>query len=311
MTTRVDVEQIETTRSEKVLAFVLAAFLIVGGIWAYVKIDEIGEPQRPSPVAQGVATDDVSPADRQAVAAKRRAQFKLNRAERQRSNAVRKVEFAREEYRASLDAGEPSASLEAAYREAQAELESAASAVARAQAELDGAARAAAPAEQRIKEAEERRNEEERDHDRQTFLLRLVLIAALLGGSYLLLGSLRRRRSPYLPLGLAAVGASAVVALYMAGDYGFDTIEFEEVGPLAISLMGIATTTAAFIALQRYVARRIPLWRVKRGDCPFCGHPVRGNRHCEGCGRQVVAPCAKCEAPRRVGSEHCGACGAA
>ena len=36
----VDVEEIQTTKSEKLLAVVLAAFLLVGGIWAYQKIDD-------------------------------------------------------------------------------------------------------------------------------------------------------------------------------------------------------------------------------------------------------------------------------
>ncbi len=31
------VEEVEITRSEKFLAFVLAAFLLIGGIWAYVE----------------------------------------------------------------------------------------------------------------------------------------------------------------------------------------------------------------------------------------------------------------------------------
>jgi hypothetical protein len=70
-------------------------------------------------------------------------------------------------------------------------------------------------------------------------------------------------------------------------------------------------TLLAFVGLQRYLARRIPHRRVRKGECPFCGYPVRGNEHCESCGREVIAPCAKCNEPRRVGSLHCGACGAA
>jgi hypothetical protein len=77
-----------------------------------------------------------------------------------------------------------------------------------------------------------------------------------------------------------------------------------------LSLFGIALTLLAFVALQRYLARRLPLRRVRKRECPFCGYPVRGNRRCEGCGREVVAGCAACGADRRVGVLHCGACGA-
>lgn len=40
MSTRVDVEEIQTTKSEKLLAAVLVVFLLVGGIWTYQKIDD-------------------------------------------------------------------------------------------------------------------------------------------------------------------------------------------------------------------------------------------------------------------------------
>ena len=40
MTTRVDIEEIEATKSEKFLAFVLAAFLLIGTIWFYIQVDE-------------------------------------------------------------------------------------------------------------------------------------------------------------------------------------------------------------------------------------------------------------------------------
>jgi hypothetical protein len=69
-------------------------------------------------------------------------------------------------------------------------------------------------------------------------------------------------------------------------------------------------TLLAFVALQRYLARRIPQSRVRKRECPFCGYPVRENQRCEGCGREVVASCAKCGSDRRVGTLHCGACGA-
>ena len=37
---------------------------------------------------------------------------------------------------------------------------------------------------------------------------------------------------------------------------------------------------------------------------------VRDNRRCEGCGRDVVASCTTCGSERRVGTLHCGTCGA-
>lgn len=94
-------------------------------------------------------------------------------------------------------------------------------------------------------------------------------------------------------------------------DYVTDYADPVDLGPLLLSLFGVATTLVAFAALQRYIARRVPYPRVRRRECPFCGLPVRGGAHCEGCGREVVAACAVCSADRRVGAPHYGACGVA
>jgi hypothetical protein len=95
----------------------------------------------------------------------------------------------------------------------------------------------------------------------------------------------------------------------MAGDYITDYVDPLDFGPLVLALAGASLTLAAFAALQRYLARRVPFRRVRKRECPFCGFPVGPNEHCEGCGRAVVAECASCAAPRRVGTLHCGACG--
>lgn len=48
-------------------------------------------------------------------------------------------------------------------------------------------------------------------------------------------------------------------------DQAFDRGEFDEVGPLTISIAGIAMTLAAFVALQRFLAKRVPARRARRG----------------------------------------------
>jgi hypothetical protein len=96
----------------------------------------------------------------------------------------------------------------------------------------------------------------------------------------------------------------------MAGDYLTDYFDPLDLGPLILALAGGSLTIAAFFALQRYLARRLPTRRVRKTQCPFCGYPRGAASHCEGCGRELVAPCAKCSADRVVGTLHCRACGA-
>lgn len=134
--------------------------------------------------------------------------------------------------------------------------------------------------------------------------LGFILVLCLIG--FWVLYRLRRSGSRFLPLGFALAATGVIMALVFAFHY---TFEYADFGPLILSLFGAAATVGVFVAVQRLLAKRIPAMRVRKGDCPYCGYPVRG-QHCEGCGRETIAPCATCEADRRVGSLHCVACGA-
>jgi outer membrane murein-binding lipoprotein Lpp len=301
VSTRVDVEEIETTKSEKLLAAVLAIFVLIGGIWTYQKIDDY--------VADWLAPSgevELSAQDESAIAKLEAAEREAARADEAEARAGERMVLAREAYRTALDAGQPAEQLRLEYERAQAEHE-------QARAELEAAsarARAARPAANlAFRHQEEALREQSERHELAAFLFRLGFVLGLLALSYWLLGRLRTRRSRYLPTAIAFVASTALLALFMAGDYITDYVDPLDLGPLVLSLAGIAVTLFAFAALQRYLAKRVPIRRVRRQECPFCGYPVRGNGHCEGCGRPVVADCATCSAPRRVGTLHCGVCG--
>jgi hypothetical protein len=299
--TRIDVEEIEITRTEKLLAVVLTAFLLIGGIWAYTKIDDIGRSEYQPPQVY------FTPAEEAAVARADEARQRLGRADAAAQQARQDLELAREAYRTALDAGRAAPGLEDAYRDSQRRFDAAQAAAQTARVEVATAQPAADAAYRR---ASEEALEASRQSELVTFGLRLALLLTALGIGYWLLIRLRRSGSRYLPVGFAFVGFAALLALVMAGDYLTDHIDVQQLGPLVLSLAGIGLTLTAFWWLQRYFARRIPVRRIRRGECPFCGYPVRGGEHCEGCGRVVVGECTTCHEPRRVGTFHCAACGA-
>ena len=298
--TYVDVEEIQTTKSEKLLAVVLAGFLLLGGIWSYQKVDDT--------IRAAVEPAAASAADRAAAERLQAANERLLSAQEAELAARDRMELAREAYRTALDADQPAVALEHAYEGAQAAYTRAQLAVAGARAEVTTATPAAQAAGERIAAQRQRAD---RVESFGSFGARLLMVLAALAASYALLGRLRAKGSRYLPLGLAAVGASAVFALVLAADYLTDYVDPLEFGPLVLAAAGIGLTLLAFVGLQRYLEMRIPLRRVRKGECPFCGFPGRGGTHCEGCGRALVGDCPACSAPRRVGAAHCGACGAA
>jgi hypothetical protein len=300
VSTRVEVEEIESTKSEKALAVVLAVFLLIGAIWTYTKLDDLARGS--------VAPVRMTPAELAAVDRGREAGDRRFQAQQAVGQAQRDLVLAREAYRTALDAGQKAPALAHKYEVAQARYAGAQARLAKARAQ----ALATGPAAQRAEQSFSAR--EGHASDRQAWIaagLRLAFVAALLVLGYWLLDRLRRRRTRYLLLAFAPIATAAFMALWLAGDYVTDYIDPLELGPLVLSLFGIAATIAAFAALQRYLAHRIPIHRVRKGECPFCGFPARaGGTHCEGCGREVVADCATCGSGRRVGTAHCAACGA-
>jgi hypothetical protein len=301
MSTRVDVEDIQTTKSEKLLAVVLAIFLLIGGVWTYQRIDdEVRE-------AVGVENVQPSPEDQAAFQRLEDARTNLIAATQGQTAARDNLELRREAYRTALDAGRSAPALERAYEQAQARFRRAQRQVATARRAVAGAQPAADRADNRLAAEQERRKDR---RDLFTFLLRFALVAASLALGYWLIARLRRRGSRYFTVAVAVVAFAAILALVLAIDYITDYVDPLDLGPLVLSLFGIAVTLLAFAVLQRYLAHRIPLSRVRKQECPFCGYPVRGNRRCEGCTREVVASCAECGSDRRVGVLHCGACGA-
>lgn len=303
MTTRPAPEDIETTRAEKVLALALAAFLLLGGLWIYFRVDDA--VPGPAPYEQVLAG---RPGEARAIAQHDRALELVVRAEVRSDGARSAVVDRREAYRTALDAGAAAEGLRQAYVAAQAR----SAAAGRALAEARRAERAASPAADRARATVGAVLE--RDADRHTllaFLARLGYVIAALAAAIWTLGRLRRRGSRYLVAGLALVGAASAQGVAMAGDYLTDHLDVVELGPIILSVVGAALTLAGLVALQRYLARRLPERRVRKGLCPFCGYPARDNHRCEGCGRAVVGACTVCRADRRTGSRHCGACGAA
>jgi hypothetical protein len=307
---RVGDGEIETSASEKVLAVVLAIFIVIGASWAYEKLDEVAQPDISLHQPNAALRDS---GEMVAIERHREATGAAREARREHDAATRQLVIRREAYRTALDAGEPSAALQAEYEAARARFVSTARELKAANAVEARTEPAATEAEAQTIERREdigaERDDEEAQHDRIVFLLRLALLVGMLAASYRLLIRLRSRNSRYLPAALALIGATAVLAISMAADYTGSYLEFDEVGPLAISIAGIALTLAAFVALQRFLAKRVPARRVRRGECAFCGFPLRGTAHCEGCGRAAIATCSNCGQERRVGTPRCGNCG--
>jgi hypothetical protein len=343
-------EELTTTRFERFLAVILAVFLLIGLLWLYAEPldrtddqryddrytyvqDDASAPDAPSvvaptaapptataqpareavtppgadlaptPVPEAGPVGDPRPGDEELVGRLNDAQIAVSRASAEVAARTENVESTREAYRTRLDAGEPADDYKRTFETAERELATAKATLTSAQEALDRVDLPGRQAQQRLAKAAD----DQREHrQRQTFLLRLALAVGSLALSVLMLHQLHRRRPRYTLLGMSAVAASTALAIVMTGDY----IDIEAVGPIVLAVAGSVITLVAFVAYQRWLARRLPERRVRKGECPFCGYPSRDGTHCQGCGRETLAPCTACSQPRRVGARHCAVCGA-
>ena len=147
MSTELDVEQLQSTKSEKLLALVLAVFLLIGGVWAYQEIDD--------KVRDAMPVRNPSAAEQQAIRTLDRAQQRRFRAEETVRRTRSELELRREAYRTALDAGEPAAALRTRYRAADAAFQQARANRQRA-VRAEAAARPAATAAQAASEPRRR-----------------------------------------------------------------------------------------------------------------------------------------------------------
>ncbi|GAA3528572.1 hypothetical protein AFL01nite_02180 [Aeromicrobium flavum] len=302
MSTRVDVEEIEATRSERLLVVLLALFLLVGTVWFYVQV-----PQWVSDVLPRTNDAAVVQAQRE----ESEADQQLEQAAGARREVRAELDLAREEYKVALAEGEAVAPARQRYAEAQRSDD-------RVSAELRSARATATDAAEAARDAEEEFERENRSGLKGWLVagIRLAFVVGWTVGAYQLIARLRRRESRYVALAFATAVVGAIMALVFAVDYVTDYVDPLDLGPFVLSALGVVATVVAFRVLQRYLAARLPGRRVRKGECPFCGFPLhdsglQGGPHCAGCGRDVVGSCSSCDAPRRVGSPHCVTCGSA
>jgi hypothetical protein len=167
MTIRPDVEEIQTTRTEKLLAVVLAAFLLLGAVWTYTQLDDLVRRNEPLPMESLAGSAPVQRLER--------AEESLAGAQARSRRDLQRLVLAREAYRTALEAKRPARALAARYDAAQARYAAAGREVARARAEVAAARPAASAAEQR---AQERVDDALDAQERDAFLARLGLVVS-------------------------------------------------------------------------------------------------------------------------------------
>lgn len=219
MSTRTEAENVKTSGPEKLLAVILTVFILIGAVWVYSQIGKISGETYDWEYGSGPGTRvEPSKSDQDALRERRIARNASWKAGTRLKRAEKAVTFTGDTYRTEIDAGLKGTAELAEYRKAQTHLAAARKAKRRADARLARTQPAASTAEANRRAAiDERRDRQQRD-DRWVALLRLALVAGMLGLGYWSLSATRRRRSRMMPLALAQISAAALLAAWMAID---------------------------------------------------------------------------------------------
>ena len=299
MNRRPDVEDLQTTRTEKLLAVVLTAFLLVGGVWTYTKIDDVVRDHVRVPSAAVLQR----PRDRT-----------RERGERARLRGSAPPRRRARESRAAARGLSHRARRAQARRPARARVQRGAGLVRGRRARpRAGAARAGCRGSGRGG-ARSRRGKVEAAVDRQerdAFLARLVFV--LLRSPRVLAPRehAAARQARWFPLAgsVGRVRDDHGVRPRLRLPHGLR--RSVRMGPRGRRRLRDRVDAARVLGLQRYLLRRGPATaRAGGGSARSAAIRSGRTRTAKAAAGTSSRPCSSCESPRRVGTAHCGACGA-
>jgi hypothetical protein len=261
----------ELTRSEKALAVILAAFLLLGSLWIYSQpLDRITYPAAKSPTPAVVKQQT-----------ERQSQLEAD------------LQAAEVAYQQALAADPESAQTE------------------KARQQFIDAKRAVDDLNQKYAEGIPGDTQQSAKGEGVTFALRLAFVLGQLLAALAIHQRVSRKGSRRTLITLAFVVQAGVMGIVMGLDYLSDYIDWEKIGPLYLSLAGSAMVILAILAYQRMLARRLSERRALHHQCLACGQKAEDGRYCERCGSGVYESCRNCGELRRRGIPHCANCGAA
>lgn len=312
--TQSEVDEVESSRAEKLLAIGLVAFLLVGGFWVMDRLGSV--PRQPDyvTIAASVGLPAVEESYRKVEADFLRAQEGAQQAAAAAEQARSEYEFRREEYRVALERGVSDPELAQAHEAARQAYEQAV-----ARSELAEATRVSfqnrmAGLQAAYQQVQERAGaavkKAENRYQLLVFALRFGYALPLFGLAVWLWLALRRRPVRYLIVATAFMGFAGIQAIALVGQYSWHLLR--DIGPIALSATGSAVCVAGLVAIKRWAsnARRLAIGRLRRNQCPFCGFPLAaGAAFCAGCGRRVSEPCPACGAENAPQSPFCRHCG--
>ncbi|RLG72571.1 MAG: hypothetical protein DRO11_01980 [Methanobacteriota archaeon] len=303
-------EQVEYTRGEKILAFGLVAFLLVGGVKALEIVGNIVEKPDWGFYADKYGVNLLEEELEELRFELRFSGESLSKAREEFATAYEEYLFMREEYRVTLEEGGADPGAEQGYETAKLGYETAKKRLGVAEQRYDEVRLRVEEKEKELREARERASGEYgaamRLYRFKVLGVHLALVLPLLMVSILVWNFARKLRTRFM------IHANSLLAfsLLMFG-YTVITFVWKAVHIVGVSVFGALACGLALAYLKKELLtfEKVSMGRVNRGECPWCGF-TGFDKYCVACGRKILDDCPECGKPRSVMAVYCPNCGA-
>jgi tetratricopeptide (TPR) repeat protein len=305
-------EEIEATRSEKILAAAFVLFLLIGGIRVLGELRDI--PAEPDfsdyEIRHGIsALQNELPVfiSQMQIAEQsyRQSLEEFNRAEEE-------YLFKREEHRTRLEEGTVDETLQREYEQATQIYETAVNNRDSANKNLNDAREIYNKKNNEINQlrlnAQKDFNAAIRLYEIKVILTRLLFVVPLFIGSIYVTQKARQRQSRYTILANSFMAFSILLLAYMVLEFTWRS--FQVIG---VSLIGALATGSALVYLKKeyFKPERVTLKRLSQRRCPYCNFPFeKDDAYCKNCGQSLEEKCRSCGSKRVKFAKHCQNCGA-
>jgi hypothetical protein len=304
-------EKIETTRGEKILAFAMVIFLLIGGINVLNELEDI--PERPwiDTYYEKYGVYKLEAEERSIETELGTASETLANAEDEFRRAEKDYLFKREEYRVILDKGETDEVKEGEYEEARERYEESQVRLDAAQAVYDEIeVRLEQKREEVLNARESASDEYGRDYQiyrLKVLAIRLAFVLPLLAVAIIVFLKAKKTRSKYIIHANAFMAFASLLLMYMIIENVWKVVHI-----IGISILGAVACaiSLAYLKKQFFSFERVSMSRLKENKCPWCGFPVRYEMpYCQNCGKKLAEKCPECGKMRPILARFCPNCG--
>ncbi|MBK5190192.1 MAG: zinc ribbon domain-containing protein [Methanosarcinales archaeon] len=306
-----EAERLETTRGEKILAFAMVIFLLIGGINVLNELEDI--PDRPliDTYNEKYGVYTLGAEERSIETELETASKTLGNANDEYLRAKGDYLFKREEYRVILDKGETDEVKEREHEEARERYE-------KSQVRLDSAqavygeirGRLEQKREEVLTARESASDEYRRDYQiyrLKVLAIRLAFVLPLLAVAIIVFLKAKKARSKYTIHANAFMAFASLLLMYMIIENVWAVVHI-----IGISILGAVAcaVSLAYLKKQFFSFERISMSRLKENKCPWCGFPFRYDMlFCQNCGKKLAVKCPECGKMRPILARFCPNCG--